>query len=401
MDVLPVLPTKSYSLSDVIDRIETGKNIMSGSGQSPYRILKVSAVTSGWYNENESKPAPDSFDPDLRSIVRVGDFIFSRANTEQLVGATAIVNWTDGHTLLPDKLWRIVWKPSVDPVYMFYKLQSETMRSAVSREATGTSASMRNVSQSKFLAIPVSLPSLAEQRRIVDILDRAESIRRLRKQAQDTARQIIPALFNKMFGDPATNPMGWKQVAIQAVADVQGGLQVTTARANLPLERPYLRVANALRDKLDLSEIKTIRLTPAELERVRLVTSDLLVVEGHGNPLEVGRVAVWDGSISDCVHQNHLIRIRCGREIDPLFLSAILNSAGGRRTLNSRGKTTSGLNTISVSNVKQALVPLPPRALQGQFASASQGVRAVMVRQLTGGVAEVAAAHALQARLLG
>ena len=59
----------------------------------------------------------------------------------------------------------------------------------------------------KLGSIAIPLPPLKEQRRIVDILDRAASVRKLRQQAQETARQIIPALFSKMFGDPIRNPM--------------------------------------------------------------------------------------------------------------------------------------------------------------------------------------------------
>ena len=62
----------------------------------------------------------------------------------------------------------------------------------------------------KFLKeIQVPKPSLAEQRRIVDLLSRAEGIVRLRREAQKKAAELIPALFLEMFGDPATNPKGW------------------------------------------------------------------------------------------------------------------------------------------------------------------------------------------------
>jgi type I restriction enzyme S subunit len=150
------------TIGDVLQRIETGKNVMAGSGRSPFRILKVSAVTSGIYDEQESKPAPDNFEPDARSIVRVGDFLFSRANTAELVGATTIVNSSDGLTLLPDKLWRLVWSERVDATYMLGVLQNRTVRAAISREASGTSASMRNVSQGKLLGIrfPLAPPEL-------------------------------------------------------------------------------------------------------------------------------------------------------------------------------------------------------------------------------------------------
>jgi type I restriction enzyme S subunit len=100
-----------------------------------------------------------------------------------------------------------------------------------------------------------------------------------------------------------------------------------------------------------------------------LKKDDLLIVEGHGNPEEIGRGALWDGSVDRCVHQNHLIRVRFGiGKILPLYACVYLNSPGGRRHLLRAGKTTSGLNTISVSEVRAAPIAQPPFPLQQDFA---------------------------------
>ena len=162
------------------------------------------------------------------------------------------------------------------------------------------------------------------------------------------------------------------------LAEVQGGLQVTSARKNLPVEVPYLRVANVYRGVLDLSEIKTIRATPAEIQRTTLVKDDLLVVEGHGNPNEIGRAALWNGEIEQCVHQNHLIRARFDcTKVEPVFASEYVNSPGGRQHLLRAGKSTSGLNTISVSNVRETPIALPPLPLQQTFATRIAAIEAL------------------------
>jgi len=221
------------------------------------------------------------------------------------------------------------------------------------------------------------LPPIEEQRRIVDILNRAASIERLRAAASERLRAFIPALFIEMFGEPVENPTGWPVKPLGEVADVQGGLQVTKKRATHPLERPYLRVANVLRDQLVLDEIKTIRLTERELQRVQLYTGDLLIVEGHGNADEIGRVAVWDGRISECVHQNYLIRARVDQDVLlPVVANSYLNSSHGRQHLLKSGRTTSGLNTISTSDVKTCPITLPPLELQKQFADIVEATRA-------------------------
>ena len=78
-------------IGKVISRIAGGKNIEAGGGASEYRILKVSAVTSGQFDPLEAKPAPDDYIPPDDHKIRSGDFLFSRANTSALVGAVAIV----------------------------------------------------------------------------------------------------------------------------------------------------------------------------------------------------------------------------------------------------------------------------------------------------------------------
>ncbi len=112
-----------------------------------------------------------------------------------------------------------------------------------------------------------------------------------------------------MFGDPVTNPKGWEEDFVQNLGSLQGGIQVSAKRNSFPLKVPYLRVANVYRNQLELNEIKTIGLTENEFNRTLLVKDDILIVEGHGNKREIGRSAIWDGSIKGCVHQNHLIRL--------------------------------------------------------------------------------------------
>jgi uncharacterized phage-associated protein len=243
---------------------------------------------------------------------------------------------------------------------------------------------MTNITQGDIRSAPIPLPPIEEQRRIAAILDQAETLRTQRRQALAHLDTLTQSLFLDMFGDPVVNPNGWPLSTIGKIAEVQGGLQVTTARKDLPLEVPYLRVANVYRGFLDLAEIKSIRGTPAEVARTTLEKGDLLVVEGHGNPNEIGRAALWTGEVSGCVHQNHLIRARFDlSKVVPVFACEYVNSPGGRRHLLRAGKSTSGLNTISVSNVRETPVALPPLALQQTFATRIQAIEALKATHRT------------------
>ena len=221
------------------------------------------------------------------------------------------------------------------------------------------------------------VPPLAEQKRIAGILDAADALRTKRREALAQLDALLQSTFLDIFGDPVTNPKGWELTTVGRIGSIQGGLQVgTSKRRSLPIERPYLRVANVFRGFLELDEIKTIRLTESELLRTSLDYEDILIVEGHGNKAEIGRCARWDGSIDQCVvHQNHLIRLRCDRsKASPIYVENFINSPGGRRSLIGTSRTTSGLNTISVSKVRGSEIQLPSLDLQHRFAAIVESI---------------------------
>jgi type I restriction enzyme S subunit len=124
--------------------------------------------------------------------------------------------------------------------------------------------------------------------------------------------------------------------------------------------RRYITVAHVQRDWIDTSDIRYFEVSDAELERWRLYDGDVLVIEGNGSPDQIGRAALFRGEIEDCVHQNHVIRVRPERtRLLPEFLNAYFNSSAGRQEMLERSRTTSGLFNLSVSRIKQIDVPLP------------------------------------------
>ena len=252
--------------------------------------------------------------------------------------------------------------PLLDRDYLTHFLRQPSVVQYAATRATG--ANLPRLSPAALAAFEIPLPPIEEQRRIAAILDQAETIRTKRRQVLAHLDALTQATFHAMFRQFTPNGAVFGEVAV-----VQGGLQVSAKRATLPIGAPYLRVANVHRGRLKLSEIKTLSLTQAELQRTTLRAGDLLFVEGHANPREIGRVAMWDGSIDGCTHQNHLIRGRVdASRCDPVFAEFWLNSQAGAEHFRRAGKTTSGLNTISASTVKTAPMLTPPLALQREFA---------------------------------
>ena len=111
-----------------------------------------------------------------------------------------------------------------------------------------------------------------------------------------------------------------------------------------------------------------IELFDGEIDRFRLSEGDLLVVEGNGSPDQIGRSAIWSGEIADCVHQNHLIRVRPGEELDSRFLNAFWNSPANAQQLVAIASSTSGLYTLSTSKLNKVMIPVASLVIQAQVA---------------------------------
>ena len=125
--------------------------------------------------------------------------LFSRANTEELVGATAIVERTDGKTLLPDKLWRFVWNGPVEPSYMHALFQSVDVRRELGKLSSGTSASMRNISQGKLFDLALPIAPFAHQKDFAEKAAAARSIQSQQSAATAKAQATFDALLAQVF----------------------------------------------------------------------------------------------------------------------------------------------------------------------------------------------------------
>ena len=173
---------------------------------------------------------------------------------------------------------------------------------------------------------------------------------------------------------------GWQWVGFDQMGTIQGGLQKSPARAPKRNHFPYLRVANVHRGQLQLDELRRFELTPQELAKLRLEAGDLLLVEGNGSRTEIGRCALWKGEVEDCVHQNHIIRVRLATGVLPQYADIFLNSPIGQFTIQQAASSTSGLYTLSVNKVKRLALALPPTAeqqvivdcVEGQLSSVGQ-----------------------------
>ena len=211
----------------------------------------------------------------------------------------------------------------------------------------------------------IELPSIEEQKHVVSLMNISSELISLRKNIIDKLETLIKARFVEMFGDYLKDD----RRPLSEVAIITGGLTKNSNRNTFETKMPYLRVANVFYNRLDLREILEIGVKEEEIEKTLLQAGDLLFVEGNGSIEQIGRVAIWDGSIDPILHQNHLIKARFNNEIiAPEYALFYFMLQDGRQQIISKSVSTSGLNTLSVNKVSSLLLPIPPIALQKQFA---------------------------------
>lgn len=194
----------SREIGDVIAGFDTGKNLAqdpNADADAIHRVLKISAVTSGVFKPEESKPLPHSYRPPASHIVHDDDLLFSRANTTALIGATAFVRGAKGDLVLPDKLWRFKWKNAslVLPKFMKALFSSPAFRYEIGKRSTGTSGSMKNIGKKKVLTIVVGIPTLLEQEIYCQKLDAIETVLNSQTLAAMNAQSLFTTLQNRAF----------------------------------------------------------------------------------------------------------------------------------------------------------------------------------------------------------
>lgn len=258
-----------------------------------------------------------------------------------------------GHLVVPEFLW-------------FY-LRTASVRESAVRSMTGTSGRQR-VPCSFWERLPIPLPPVLVQRRIVEILTKADEARQKQAEATAIANAVLLSTFLHYFGDPLTNPHGYPLASLGGLGEVVSG--VTKGRVLDPaeaVEMPYLRVANVQEGFLDLSEMKTITALPSELEKFSLHEGDILVTEG-GDPDKLGRGCIWRGQIPNCIHQNHIFRVRLNsQKALPEFIATLLLTGYAKHYFLRAAKRTSNLASINSTQLKAFQVPLPPICDQRRF----------------------------------
>jgi len=193
-------PYLVVSLSDVIADLQNGwspKCLTRPAESEEWGVLKVGAVSFGWFDEKQNKALPSNLKQREQYEVKAGDLVISRANITQYVGACALVEEVRPKLMLCDKLFRVVWKDDspILPKYLNEVFKIPHLRWQIENNLTGASPTMKNISKPALMALQFPIPPLKVQTKIVSELSKKrEELNFL----QDAARENLKIATNRV-----------------------------------------------------------------------------------------------------------------------------------------------------------------------------------------------------------
>ena len=252
--------------------------------------------------------------------------------------------------------------------YLALYLRSDSFVSwAISKTA---GAKMPRLGTKALLDKEIPLPPLDEQRRIAATLDKVTDLISKRRQQLDKLNELVKARFVEMFGDTIINPHELPSVSLSNLANIVSGITKGRKTNGEELfEVPYMAVSNVKSGYIDWTTVKTIEATKSEIEQYRLQSFDVLMTEG-GDPDKLGRGAIIQNPPIDCIHQNHIFRVRVdSSRLLPQYLEEYLQHPKAKKYFLSCAKQTTGIASINMTQLRNLPVLLPSLEQQKQFSA--------------------------------
>lgn len=233
--------------------------------------------------------------------------------------------------------------------------------------SNGKGATVKGVTLDFMRNLPIPLPPLPIQRRIVEELDEINAIISAKKQQLTKLDELAQSIFYDMFGDPVANEKGWEKHPWKELFDTKLGKMLDAKKEPKDgVELPYLANFNVQWGRFDFSELRTLRFEESEIAKYELLKDDLLICEGG----ESGRCAVWKETDKTILFQKaiHRARIKDFNIINPIFTQFLLKltkEAGGLKDYISKAT----IEHLTGAKLGTFPVILPPLPLQETFAT--------------------------------
>ena len=343
--------------------IRNGMNVKQDKSGDGLPITRIETISNATVDPSRVGFAGLSEAEGREWLLAPGDILFSHINSVEHIGKCAV--YRGAPEMLVHGMNLLCLRSDTEkllPEFAKYLMRGAEFRTRLSN-FVNKAVNQASVSIGNLRTISVTVPPLAEQRRIAEVLDRAEALRAKRRAALAQLDALTQSLFLDLFGGYKTIFIKWPTKKLGELLDFltsgsRGWAEYYTESGDL-----FLRIQNVRRDQLLLDDIAFVKCPDtAEAKRTRVQPGDVLL----SITADLGRTAVIPETIGTAYINQHLSILRT-RALVPRFLSAYLASPMGQSQVLGRNRQAvkAGLN---FDDIRSFIVPLPPLELQHEFA---------------------------------
>ena len=358
------------TINECFFQIQNGANIKQGDVEGGFPITRIETTANDKFNRDRMGYAGITDISKYEAyVLEDGDLLMSHINSVQYLGRTVLYVKQPDETIIHGmNLLRLKARRNIiNPAYARYCFCGHTFRCQIGN-ITKKSVNQASFAVKDLKQIKMEVPSLDVQNKVVVILDRVQKIIDMRNNALASLDDLIKARFVEMFGDMYLNSKGWSEAKLESMADVVSGITKGRKTKSEDLtEVPYMAVSNVKDGYIDWTTVKTIEATQQEIEQYRLLADDVLMTEG-GDPDKVGRGAIIKEPLENCIHQNHIFRVRLDESVMlPEFFAEYLQHQRSKRYFLGCAKQTTGIASINMTQLRALPVLMPPLSKQEEF----------------------------------
>ena len=313
-----------------------------------------------------------------RYLLESGDVVFNATNSPDLVGKSALFSGNDEPVTFSNHFLRVrVRLDRLEPSYLIRWL-GQQWKHRVFQSMCTQWVNQASVPRERLLQLRIPLPSLAEQRRIATLLDKADGIQRKRREGLRLLEDLLRSVFLETFGDPVSNDRGWDTKSLEQLVDPARPITYGILKPGPDMAGgvPYVRVLDMQDGTVNEQQVKrTTRAIADAYKRSVLRTGDVLLsIRGH-----VGRVAVVPAGLDEGNITQDTARLSLLSTVARDYVVACLSSMPMQAYMLRyvRGVAVSGIN---LGDVKKLLIPVPPPELQRRFAELAERHRQLSER---------------------
>ncbi|MFM5981471.1 MAG: restriction endonuclease subunit S [Sphaerospermopsis kisseleviana] len=270
----------------------------------------------------------------------------------------------------------ILPKSNVDRKFLFHFLRQPKIVDYANSQAVGIN--LPRLSPSVLTNLEIPLPPLEEQKRIAEILDQAEELRRKRKEAIAQLDTLTQSIFLEMFGDPVVNPKGWEQLPFaELLTNIDSGWSPVCLDHPVSGEEwGVLKLGAVTWCEYDHTQNKALPPNVEPDPNLEVKTGDLLFTRKNTYDLVGACVLVRETPprlmMSDLIFR---FRLRADANVNPCFLHQLLIYPTKRRNIQKlAGGSASSMPNISKAKLQTTLIEVPPLSLQKEFAQRVEAV---------------------------